>query len=122
MNDMNALVERYHGSALFAFVYILEAHAVDEWPVRCTNADLRQHKSLSDRANAAKRLVAEYPLHPKLHLLLDNEANEFNNTYASWPFRYWVVQDGVVRVKMMPNGDKVTLTALQDWCAANLSS
>jgi hypothetical protein len=117
---MNALVERYHHAAVFAFVYILEAHAVDEWPVRSTNADVKQHKSLTDRAAAASRLQAEYPLHPRLHLLLDNEQNDFNNTYASWPFRYWIVKDGKIALKLMPDGDTVHMSHVQEWCAANL--
>lgn len=121
MADMNALVERYHHKASFAFVYILEAHAIDEWPVRSTNADLKQHRSLADRAAAAKRLVVEYPLHPQLHLLLDNEQNEFNSTYSSWPFRYWVIRDGQVAVKMMPDGDQVSLALLKEWCATHFA-
>lgn len=122
MADVNALVERYHRTATFAFVYILEAHAVDEWPVRCTNADLPQHKNTADRLRAARRLQEEYPLHPALTLLLDNEQNEFNRVYASWPFRFWVVRNGRVVLKMVPDGDQVSLDALQDWCAENLAA
>ena len=82
MSAMNALVEQYRHRAVFAFVYIQEAHAVDEWPVRSINADVRQHRSLEDRTAAARRLQAEFPLHAQMHLLLDNEHNDFNCTYS----------------------------------------
>ena len=118
MRDINALVEKYCRRAVqFAFVYILEAHASDEWPVpREECVDLRQHRSMLDRARAAQLLAREYPLHPELTLLLDNRDNAFNAAYASWPFRYWIVQDGRVALKMIPvDGDKANLQALADW-------
>ena len=124
MREINALVERYQAHARFAFVYILEAHAVDEWPVRCTNADLPQHKCLADRATAADRLRRDYPLHPQLHLLLDNEHDDFQHTYPSWPFRYWVLHHPAagptVALKMAPDADLASLEPLQDWCARHL--
>ena len=120
MSAMNALVEQYRHCAVFAFVYIQEAHAIDEWPVRSTNADVRQHRSLEDRGAAAKRLQAEFPLHTQLHLLLDNEHNDFNCTYSSWPFRYWVIRSGRLALKLMPEGDQVSMQPVQDWCAEHL--
>eukprot|EP01032_Pedospumella_encystans_P022707 gene22707-25721_t len=36
----------------FAFVYILEAHAQDEWPVPCECTDVSQHQTMQDRAQA----------------------------------------------------------------------
>jgi len=115
MHTINALVEKYHFVARFAFVYILEAHAHDEWPVPCECTDVAQHKTLQDRALAASLLVNEYPLHPKLNLLLDNIQNEFNNTYASWPFRYWIIRNGKVELKLMPEGDQTSMKPLEDW-------
>lgn len=104
MHTINTLVEKYHFLAQFAFVYILEAHAQDEWPVPCECVDVAQHRTMQDRADAAGLLATEYPLHPKLNLLLDNIQNEFNSTYASWPFRYWIIRNGRVELKLMPEG------------------
>lgn len=120
MDQMNTLANVYHNQAQFAFVYIMEAHAIDEWPVPCNNADIKQHKSLTDRAAAAKRLMAEFPLNDHIHLVLDNEQDEFNCTYSSWPFRYWVIVDGVIRLKLMPVVDQVSMDPLVDWLAANI--
>lgn len=120
MNDMNALVEKYHQRAVFSFIYIMEAHAVDEWPVRCEYQDIKQHTSMVERAEAAKLLQDEFPLHPHMHLVLDNIQNHFNTAYASWPFRYWVVLNGRIELKLMPEGDQVSMTHLEQWCARNL--
>ena len=115
MQAMNRIVDRYCDRAVFAFVYILEAHASDEWPVPCSSADILQHTSTLDRALAARRLQVEYPLHPRLNLLLDNTENEFNSTYASWPFRYWIIRNGRVELKLMPEGDQTSMKPLEDW-------
>ena len=98
------------------FVYILEAHATDEWFVASINEELPQHKSLTDRVQAAQLFVEKYPLHDGIELVLDNEQNDFNETYSSWPFRYWMLDaDGRIALKCMPEGDAVSLDALQRW-------
>ena len=122
MHSINALVEQYHAVAQFAFVYILEAHAHNEWPVPCETTDLNQHVTLSDRAHAAALLQKEYPLHPQMHLLLDNMHNEFNGTFASWPFRYWIIRNGKVELKLMPKGDQVSMEPLEAWLREHFST
>jgi len=101
--------------AKFVFVYILEAHATDEWPIACINDVLPQHKSLQDRANAARIFQESYPLQENIELLLDNVHNDFNATYASWPFRYWIIHQGRVEVKSMPENDAVSLKQLYSY-------
>lgn len=81
----------------FLCVYILEAHADDEWPIR-TRPELviRQHRSLSERLTAAKRLLAsrECLMWP---VVLDTMGNEFNRAYSAWPVRGYIV-DGRGRI------------------------
>ena len=120
MPVLHELVEAYHKHVTFAFVYILEAHAIDEWPVPCNNRDVKQHKSLADRANAAHKMMQEFPLPPQVHLLLDSEDNSFNTAYASWPFRYWVIEGGILKCKLMPQSDLVSMDALKTWLEDNV--
>mmetsp|Transcript_26997 Transcript_26997/g.45534 ORF Transcript_26997/g.45534 Transcript_26997/m.45534 type:complete len:123 (+) Transcript_26997:1513-1881(+) len=120
MPKLRTLVETYHAQVVFAFVYILEAHAVDEWPVPCNNKDIKQHRSLLDRAAAARRMMAELSLPAEVKLLLDSEQNEFNSTYSSWPFRYWIIHRGVLQCKMMPEADLVSMEALDTWLQNNI--
>ena len=111
---MNEYAEKYATSVQFIFVYILEAHANDEWRVDSINTEVSQHKNLSDRADAAQKFIEKFPLHKNICLVLDNEQNEFNTLCSSWPFRYWILNsDNTLRAKMMiKNVDDVDLDAL----------
>lgn len=124
---MNRLCEIYHTNATFVFVYILEAHATDEWPISGVNVDITQHKTMRDRFEAAKRFIQDFPLHHEMLLVLDNCDNDFNETYPSWPFRWWVIGNGGrIALKAMPTGtgNKIDLVELEhwlvDWLASNL--
>jgi len=102
-----------------AFIYILEAHATDEWYVASINEEIPQHRTLRDRYNAATIFLDKYPLHEDIIFLLDNEGNDFNSTYSSWPFRYWLIDSmGLVELKMVPIEDKVSLSDLISWLEA----
>jgi hypothetical protein len=112
---LNQLVAAYHEHATFVFVYIMEAHAVDEWPLFCINDSLQQHTTLEERLAGAQKLTAEFPFDPRIHMVLDDMSDSYNSTYSSWPFRYYVVDEGVVRLKEMPVGDTVSLKELEAW-------
>ena len=82
------------------FIYIEEAHAVDEWPI---GSEVREHqaKSLEDRYAAAKKLG----LSDKWMLLLDSMDNEFSKAFSPWPFRYYLFdRQGIARVIAQPIG------------------
>lgn len=99
---LNELAEIYDSKVRFVFVYILEAHASDEWPINNLPEGvdkLDQHKSFNDRVLAATLFRNHCTLHPRIDVLLDSEQNEFNSSYASWPFRCWIIRDGVVQYK-----------------------
>ncbi len=89
---------------------------MDEWRVDSIETTQTQHRTLSERKEAAHILMNKYPLHPQITLVLDNMDNAFNRVFPSWPFRYWMrAADGRLAGKCMPEGDKVSLTALSDW-------
>ncbi len=98
------------------FIYILEAHAKDEWPIKELEPETPQHKSLDDRINAACNFFANYSVHEAFVLAADNSKNDFIDLYCSWPFRYWIMDGGRIALKCMPDGDKVSLEALENWC------
>ncbi len=98
------------------FVYIMEAHGRDEWYVSSINDDVDQHKTIEDRLAAAKVLLERYPLHEGIRFVLDNMDNDFNATYSSWPFRYWIIDERqTIALKAMPKGDQVDLDSLIVW-------
>jgi len=50
----------------FALVYIMEAHALDEWPILDTKRGLCQHTTLDERAAAAEfTLAGPHALHTR---------------------------------------------------------
>ena len=49
-----ALLEEYTSRASFLCVYVMEAHASDEWPLGGARSPVAQHKTLQDRISAAK--------------------------------------------------------------------
>ena len=128
------MAHTYAHHVSFLFVYILEAHAIDEWPVLSVNDSLRQHQSVDDRMAAACTFLNEvsgsFPINdghvstPSFDILLDNEWNEFNSLLSSWPTRYWVLNsDRRVLLKCMPEGGEfLTLNGLEDWLAAYVAT
>lgn len=78
----------------FLLVYIAEAHATDVWPLG-RHVELASHKTLDDRINAANLLISKYNCN--IPILLDNMNDEFDDNYAVWPERYYIIQNGVMK-------------------------
>lgn len=113
---------RHAGDADFLFVYIMEAHAADEWPIKELREEIPQHKCQEDRITAALNFVSEHPLPACFSVAIDNDLNDFVDLYCSWPFRCWVVEAGRVALKSMPDGEVVRLDALEDWLLQRTAS
>jgi len=88
---VNRLQEDFGHVANFLGVYISEAHAMDEWPlgkIVCLN----QPKTMEERLKVAKDFKEKYGW--KLPLLVDLMDNNFDAKYASWPERFYVIENG----------------------------
>lgn len=99
---LNSIASQFAAFATFVFVYIEEAHACDEWPINQLEEEISRHRTLAERRRAAQRFIHAFPLHPAFNVLLDTMDNSFNKTFASWPFRFWVVSDGKIALKPQP--------------------
>lgn len=120
MPALNALVQEYHKKVTFTLVYILEAHASDEWPIG-NAVSVAQHTSLKQRLHAARALQHTLQPHTAIRILVDTIEDTFNKTYSSWPTRAWIIKHGVVRHKSDPgngNGSKINIEDLED-CIKN---
>jgi len=91
----------FQGQASFLAVYITEAHARDEWPVGKKVSFCDQPTTLEARVALAKRLTTE--LDCPARVVVDKMDNEFMNTFAAWPFRYYIVQNGKIALKAQPS-------------------
>jgi len=117
---LGTLYRQYSTTVNFRFVYILEAHASDEWPIRssrdtpsCSPVCIAQTKSIPDRLAAAKQFFDDFRL-PYPMAIDDPISNAFEVEYAPWPVRIYVVDSKNVLVyKAQPSEDMLELKPLQ---------
>jgi len=77
------------------FVYIAEAHALDEWQMQ-SNVDegvlLRQHVTIDERFAAAREGVERLGL--TMPVLVDGVVHAVSAAFAAWPERLFVADAG----------------------------
>ena len=89
---MSSLHERFRDRADFAFVYVAEAHASDEWQLPANLEDqvvLPQQTTIEQRLAQARE--AAVLLRLELPLYLDTLANDASRAFAAWPERLVLV-------------------------------
>lgn len=115
MASLNQMATRFAKAATFVFVYIAEAHACDEWPINQLEVEIHRHQTIADRRAAAERFVRDFPLHQAFEVALDTMEDAFNQEFASWPFRFWIVLDGRVALKPNPQDASYDVNELGRW-------
>ena len=89
---MNKLYDQYNNSSNVTFltIYVSEAHASDEWPIR-TKAELtlKQPKTDKERINVANSFITNFGY--KIPTVVDNINDDFTNSYSAWPFRAFMI-------------------------------
>ena len=123
MPRINAMVREFgvqeggSGVAAFGLVYIREAHAVDEWPIAEAPKDVRQPRTIQERLQAARLLLADVEMAAELwsNCYADGIDDRFDAAYASWPFRFWVLNASRVLLKPMPQGMTYDLGELEQY-------
>ncbi len=107
-------------------LYIVEAHAVDEWPISSgryhpggSAVILRQPRTASERSAACLDFLSTYGLGaepPGMGIAVDDPAGDaFQEAYAPWPIRMYVVEDGRMRFLSEPTECSHDVTALRAW-------
>ena len=89
---MERLYRRFRDRADFAFVYIAEAHAADEWQMPANLADdavLEQQTTLAERRETA--LASTGRLSLGMPLFVDEMDNHVSTAFAAWPERLVLV-------------------------------
>lgn len=85
-------------------VYILEAHAQDEWPIGLDFSCVMQHKTTEERIAAAQMLKTKFGL--DIPVYVDTLSNAFNSHYAAWPERFYVIDtDGDIAYIAHPHDE-----------------
>jgi hypothetical protein len=81
-------------------IYIAEAHARDQWPAGKTISCLDQPTKLEERLENARQFKKNYNF--EMPMLVDSMDNTFHTTYGSWPFRFYIINDGKLVLKAEP--------------------
>ncbi len=92
---------RSHAPAMrLLAIYIAEAHARDQWPAGKTISCLDQPTKLEERLENARQFKKNYNF--EMPMLVDSMDNTFHTTYGSWPFRFYIINDGKLVLKAEP--------------------
>lgn len=113
------LADKYQERANFLGIYITEAHAADEWPIGPTISFCSQPKSINERCQLAKKFVDENEI--KFNVMVDSMDNSFENTFAAWPVRFYVIRNGELVFKAEPDTKEFAYepAALSRWLKNN---
>ena len=90
----------------FKFVYILEAHATDTWPMPSSRynptgevVNIPTHTCIEERVAAAKALVDSMKVQGEV--LVDTMDDIFNTEYSAWPVMFYAIRGGKLEFKGM---------------------
>ena len=89
---MEDLSKKYSSVADFAYVYIKEAHADDEWQVeknKIGNVVFNQPQTFEERLLLAQAF--QESMGTETTILVDDISNTANAAYAAWPERIYVI-------------------------------
>jgi hypothetical protein len=105
----------------FRFIYILEAHAQDEWPIcsaRWSPTQMpikyNQTHTIEERLTVTKDFIRDFDF--QIPVVIDKpEENLFEKLYASWPIRIYVIdKDYRVTYKAQPSETMLELKELTE--------
>jgi hypothetical protein len=113
---MNALFRSHASDGLhFMVIYILEAHARDQWPMGKTISCVDQPTTLEQRLENARECQKHCQF--EMPMLIDTMDNNFHLTYGSWPFRFYVIYNGKLVLKAEPDKNTFSyhIDELDEW-------
>lgn len=114
---MNQLAKRFSHLADFAGIYLMEAHAADQWPLG-NHCVVNQHRTAFERITAARNFVARFGYN--CPMFADTIDNEFNSLFAAWPERFFIVQNNTLQLVAMPsmNNEGFDIGEVNRWLVA----
>ncbi|XP_020619925.1 thyroxine 5-deiodinase-like [Orbicella faveolata] len=93
LREFGEIMADFGDVADFLVIYISEAHPTDGWAFK-TAFDVKQHRSLEERIEAAQLLMNASKL--KAPLMVDSTENAANFAYGALPIRLYIILDGRV--------------------------
>jgi type I thyroxine 5'-deiodinase len=118
--QLHALQQEFTDKMEFLCIYIAEAHATDEWPISSARSSItgtpvnyRQAQSDEERIQAAKQFVKDYKF--EFHTVIDLISNPFEELFAAWPLRYFVIHKEKLVFKAQPENSTYEFSELHDF-------
>jgi hypothetical protein len=113
---INEIIDKSPSCISWTLVYILEAHTTNHWPAGL-DIDIKQHESMKDRLECVELLKTKYTMHPRMDICCDYIDDNFNKTYPSWPYRYWIIdsKEKTLLLKTLPENNYFTVNQLETW-------
>jgi hypothetical protein len=100
---LRGLTQEYGSSVDFLAVYITEAHARDEWFAGSKLSNCSQPTTRKERLTLANELMESKKV--SIPMLVDDIDNRFESTFACWPVRFYIFQNGRIALKAQPRVD-----------------
>jgi len=114
------LQQEFANDASFACVYITEAHAQDEWPISSSRYNpnrtpvvYNQPTTIEERIKVARDFATAFKY--QIPLLVDPIDNPFEEAYAPWPIRFYVLEDERIVYLPEPKNATYDIAALRTW-------
>lgn len=99
--------------------YIIEAHAVDEWPISSSRAngdrgivEILQPRTDQDRCEVALGFKKDFML--EIPIIVDSINNDFDRLYSPWPLRFYTFQDRAIEFIAEPHEGRFDLSLLRE--------
>ena len=106
---LNDIYRKYNSQIDFYMIQIREAHASDVWPIGNV-VSVKEHRTLDERLAAAREMVKATQL--EIPVFADTMDDVFLKLYKPWPFRFFVIVDGILRLVGMPKEARYDTTDL----------
>ena len=96
------MYKQYNVLINFVTIYICEAHASDEWPIRNKKElCIKQAKTNKERLNIARNFQKNFNF--EIPLYVDDINNNFMNEYSVWPVRAYIIDGKSNKISWIMN-------------------
>ena len=88
---LDLLFEKYKGKVQFLVVYVMEAHAAQEWPMGTIRSSIGQHRTIQERIAAANAHRTKNITLLNFPFVVDTMENVFYKKFGAWPETHLVI-------------------------------
>lgn len=112
------VAREFHKTADFLIVYQEEAHALGKWHLEFNPHQIRSHRTMEDRIEAAEVLMSLTDI--PLPVVVDQMNNAASIAYGAMPERLYIIQNDVVKYQGKPGAPGYKLSDVSEWLLKNV--